>query len=107
MGVGDLNPSDNLISFVIFLHVFVKFFFFFYKVFVSSLSIYLFQIWQCGGRLEIVPCSRVGHVYRRQSPISFPNGVDQTTTRNALRLAEVSLKWWHILMSAGASTIHS
>ena len=48
-----------------------------------------FRIWQCGGRLEIVPCSRVGHVYRRQSPISFPNGVDLTTTKNAIRLAEV------------------
>lgn len=48
-----------------------------------------FRVWQCGGRLEIVPCSRVGHVYRRQSPISFPHGVDQTTTRNSLRLAEV------------------
>ncbi|XP_062314603.1 polypeptide N-acetylgalactosaminyltransferase 6 [Osmerus eperlanus] len=47
-----------------------------------------FRVWQCGGQLEIIPCSVVGHVFRTKSPHSFPKGTE-VITRNQVRLAEV------------------
>ncbi|CAN7998387.1 unnamed protein product [Ixodes pacificus] len=47
-----------------------------------------FRIWMCGGQLEIIPCSRVGHVFRRRRPYGSPNGED-TLTKNSLRVAHV------------------
>jgi len=44
-----------------------------------------FRIWQCGGGLYIVPCSRVGHIFRHWHTYDFPHN----PARNKARLAEV------------------
>ena len=44
----------------------------------------------CGGKLEIIPCSRVGHVFRRRRPYGSESKGD-TTSYNSMRLAEVWL----------------
>ncbi|MEQ2274724.1 Polypeptide N-acetylgalactosaminyltransferase 6, partial [Xenotaenia resolanae] len=47
-----------------------------------------FKVWQCGGLLEILPCSVVSHIFCKRSPHCFPNG-SVPILRNLVRLAEV------------------
>ncbi|XP_047593472.1 polypeptide N-acetylgalactosaminyltransferase 15 isoform X2 [Lutra lutra] len=47
------------------------------------------KVWLCGGSVEILPCSRVGHIYRNRETHS---PVDQgATLRNKVRIAETWL----------------
>ncbi|XP_042302272.1 polypeptide N-acetylgalactosaminyltransferase 5 isoform X2 [Sceloporus undulatus] len=50
-----------------------------------------FKVWMCGGEIEIIPCSRVGHIFRNDNPYSFPKDRLTTVERNLARVAEVWL----------------
>ncbi|XP_054644044.1 polypeptide N-acetylgalactosaminyltransferase 5 isoform X2 [Dunckerocampus dactyliophorus] len=50
-----------------------------------------FKIWMCGGEIKIIPCSRVGHIFRGQNPYKFPKDRQKTVERNLARVAEVWL----------------
>lgn len=45
----------------------------------------------CGGQLETIPCSHVGHIFRSRSPYSWKVKQANPLKHNLLRLAEVVL----------------
>ena len=48
----------------------------------------------------IHPCSRVGHVFRKTSPYTFPGGTEKVLYKNKLRLSEVWMDEWKMFFSA-------
>ncbi|KAK5971849.1 Polypeptide N-acetylgalactosaminyltransferase [Trichostrongylus colubriformis] len=56
------------------------------------------QIWQCGGRVEILPCSHVGHIFRHASPHDIPgNSSGKVLDGNMVRVSEVWMDEWKFL----------
>ncbi|XP_046568384.1 polypeptide N-acetylgalactosaminyltransferase 5-like [Haliotis rubra] len=49
-----------------------------------------FKTWMCGGEMEIIPCSHVGHMFRNMPPWSWGKGGDTDRLhKNCLRVSEV------------------
>ncbi|KAK7488756.1 hypothetical protein BaRGS_00020053 [Batillaria attramentaria] len=59
-----------------------------------------FRIWMCGGRLETVPCSHVGHVFRGHAPYTH-GGVQNPISTNLGRLAAVWLDDYQVYYRHG------
>ncbi|XP_032906733.1 polypeptide N-acetylgalactosaminyltransferase 15 isoform X2 [Amblyraja radiata] len=47
------------------------------------------RVWLCGGSVEVLPCSRVGHVYQKHAHSSLPD--KETVMKNKIRVAEIWL----------------
>uniref|UniRef100_A0A803J963 Polypeptide N-acetylgalactosaminyltransferase n=2 Tax=Xenopus tropicalis TaxID=8364 RepID=A0A803J963_XENTR len=45
------------------------------------------RVWQCGGSVEVIPCSRIAHIERAHKP--YTGQLAEHVRRNALRVAEV------------------
>ncbi|XP_071082767.1 polypeptide N-acetylgalactosaminyltransferase 1-like [Haliotis cracherodii] len=47
-----------------------------------------FKVWMCGGRIEVAPCSHIGHVFHTHNNYPVSTGVS-ASVRNYARVAEV------------------
>jgi polypeptide N-acetylgalactosaminyltransferase len=56
-----------------------------------------FRTWMCGGSLEFLPCSHVGHVFRSGHPYNMTGekAGEDVHGRNSMRMAEV----WMVICS--------
>lgn len=55
------------------------------------------RVWMCGGDMVIVPCSKVGHIYKHKNVYSYPKGVSETLRCNKERVAQTWLDQFKIL----------
>jgi len=63
------------------------------------------RMWMCGGEMEIVPCSKVGHVYKQKNVYTYPKGSKKTTLCNNKRLARTWLDEFEILYNFTLSSV--
>ncbi|KAH8420919.1 hypothetical protein KR222_009465, partial [Zaprionus bogoriensis] len=55
------------------------------------------KLWLCGGQIEIVPCSRIGHIFRPRHAFEFPPQFDQqldTAQATYLRNSKIIAESW-------------
>ncbi|XP_066277824.1 polypeptide N-acetylgalactosaminyltransferase 1-like [Branchiostoma lanceolatum] len=52
-----------------------------------------FRVWQCGGRVETVPCSRVGHIERTDKPYLYVRSNDTKDINIEVNKARVAEVW--------------
>ncbi|XP_029698078.1 polypeptide N-acetylgalactosaminyltransferase 18-like isoform X2 [Takifugu rubripes] len=57
------------------------------------------RVWQCGGSVEVLPCSRIAHIERAHKP--YTQNLTAHVRRNALRVAEVWMDQYksHVYMA--------
>ncbi|MBN3273410.1 GALT4 acetylgalactosaminyltransferase, partial [Polyodon spathula] len=65
-----------------------------------------FRVWQCGGTLEIHPCSHVGHVFPKKAPYARPNFL-QNTVRTAEVLIFLFVVVFYMFPIVRSSGIHT
>lgn len=66
-----------------------------------------FKIWQCGGKIECVPCSRVAHAFRSTAHTKTVSYIDSdAVSRNRLRVSAVWMdEAHHKIMEIGAAPL--
>lgn len=77
----------------------------------EGFSCNILQVWQCGGSVEVLPCSRIAHIERAHKP--YTENLAAHVRRNALRVAEVWMDQykshvymaWNIPLQAGKKAL--
>ena len=62
-----------------------------FRVCFLYLTTFVFEVWTCGGSIEFIPCSHVGHIFRAGHPYNMTGrgGNKDVHGTNSKRLAEV------------------